>query len=495
MRSCSGACARVFWACLVIMISSAAGEAQTRVPQFRDYPSNSPLVWLPKAPDLSSPETWKYRTRITRASGETANFSGHNVLVTWGCGTQCVTGVILNLPSGKVTFLPTVCCWVDTDPGFNAVEFRRNSRLVILSGMLNEQGENATHFFDFKDEKLNPLVSIPRAPTTQSQSPAPVSTWADVPAKAPNGMAVVPTTQPAIQYDVVAGKDDNDRDPTFMKAFGRLAEIRETAAASSTGWPAEYASLLSGIQEAGGFATYRYTQLAMSFLVRGGVFVPIQSTRRGSVFVIFNPVIDVGLVFSFSSGVPDIPRKIVVVPGEILRGERINEASPRWTKSDGNLVDTVRKTSDALRKWNATSYGKSTSTLDPVSDYTKTLAANPEFKYLARDRLLASGRIADNEGISCGENLDTAAETVENMRRAVAPEPLPIEVDRGIDTSTYAVGGAVGGSRGVKLYALRKNPYLLFAVWFRTSGSSCVMESIVPMSVFAQTTAKTAGAR
>jgi hypothetical protein len=147
---------------LVMMFGAVAAQAQSKTPQFIEFPTSSPALWQRRPPDLRAPNAFTYRTRITKASQQDANFAGHYVLETWGCGTNCVMGVIINLATGRVTFLPTVCCWGEIDLAFRPVEFRRNSRLVVLSGMLNEEGRNAAHFFDFRDERLIPVTSILR---------------------------------------------------------------------------------------------------------------------------------------------------------------------------------------------------------------------------------------------------------------------------------------------------------------------------------------------
>ncbi|PZA10766.1 hypothetical protein DNX69_15575 [Rhodopseudomonas palustris] len=448
-------------------------DAQTSyVPQFRDYPAISPLIWLPSAPDLSTPEEYKYRTRITKASKQSANFAGHHVLASWGCGAECVTGVILDLPTGKVTFLPTVCCWGTVDDKFNPIEFRPDSRLVVFSGLLYEQGENSAHFFEFKDGRLLPIATIQRG-RGEMKSAAVTSPF-------PQAAASESTYSKGVQ---AASQADDDRDPHFMHEFAALAKVRVGAAEGVSGWPADYAPLISQIQESGGFASYRATQMALSFLARGGVFMPIQSTRGGSTFVIYHPVADVGLLLGYRAGAT-VPDRGLLVPGEILRSDRIYGDEPPWVRTSGTLVDHIRSASEAIRSSNAKSYAKATSTLDPVADYTATLRANGKFRLLARDRLFASGMIANNAQIPCGTKFDAIAGTVEDMRRADGR--LDIDVDPGMSTATYAVGGAVGPGRGVKIYALRQDPYILLAVWFDLSGGNCQLERIVAMSVFAQ---------
>ena len=64
-----------------------------------------------------------FKERIQEYFTGRANFGGHYEILSWGCGTSCRTGVIVNLLDGKIlTTLPT-CEW--------GMEFRRDSYLFI----------------------------------------------------------------------------------------------------------------------------------------------------------------------------------------------------------------------------------------------------------------------------------------------------------------------------------------------------------------------------
>lgn len=60
-----------------------------------------------------------------------------------------------------MVFLPgSVCCWGGVDSNFNALEFRSNSRLLVMSGLINEEGAMGAHFFVFDDGSFNFLTTI-----------------------------------------------------------------------------------------------------------------------------------------------------------------------------------------------------------------------------------------------------------------------------------------------------------------------------------------------
>jgi hypothetical protein len=43
-----------------------------------------------------------FRTRLTDAAKESPNFAGHYRFTIWGCGSECISGAIIHLETGKV---------------------------------------------------------------------------------------------------------------------------------------------------------------------------------------------------------------------------------------------------------------------------------------------------------------------------------------------------------------------------------------------------------
>lgn len=133
-----------------------AGPA-TKSLWFEDYPEPVYRASV-QSPDLSShPDARTYRTRLRNAAKGGVNFAGDHILAMWGCGTNCLMGAVINARSGYVQFLPgTVCCWLDTNENINPIEFRTDSNLLVLTGLINEQEPMAKYYYDFsgRDFKL-----------------------------------------------------------------------------------------------------------------------------------------------------------------------------------------------------------------------------------------------------------------------------------------------------------------------------------------------------
>ncbi len=147
-----------------LMLSLA--NAQSDVPQFTDYRVTSAYIGKPAPVILNSRDKKMFRTRLREAAKERPNFAGDYVLTTWGCGTSCITGAVVNLRTGRVVFLPgSICCWQGEG---ERLIFRLNSRLLVTAGIMNEQSEHGAHFFKFTGTKFKHLKTIPVEPVAPS---------------------------------------------------------------------------------------------------------------------------------------------------------------------------------------------------------------------------------------------------------------------------------------------------------------------------------------
>lgn len=146
-----------FKVCLCIASLNFAAYAESSAlgaPTFGEYHEPIAKLKVSAEPKLVSSQDREFKTRITEASKQRANFAAHYVLSSFGCGASCVMSFALDKKSGEVAWLPfTVCCWssvhVDADP----ISFKRDSRLVIITGSRNEQGKGV-YYYEFKNAKF-----------------------------------------------------------------------------------------------------------------------------------------------------------------------------------------------------------------------------------------------------------------------------------------------------------------------------------------------------
>jgi ankyrin repeat protein len=98
------------WAChpQIVEASSTAGavigsEEWRQAPRFEDFPSSPIYKGVPAPVDLrSNPVARSYRTRLRLGARKGANFAGHYTVVSWGCGSNCESTVIVNALTGRV---------------------------------------------------------------------------------------------------------------------------------------------------------------------------------------------------------------------------------------------------------------------------------------------------------------------------------------------------------------------------------------------------------
>jgi hypothetical protein len=68
---------------------------------------------------------WNFRTRLREGAGSTGvNFNGAFTIVTWGCGTECQSGGVIDRSDGRVYELPIA------ELGY---EFYSDSSLLVVN--------------------------------------------------------------------------------------------------------------------------------------------------------------------------------------------------------------------------------------------------------------------------------------------------------------------------------------------------------------------------
>jgi hypothetical protein len=117
------------------------------IPRFEDYASADTFEGKAHPPVLATPLDRKYKTRIRDAAADGPSFSGYFAIASWGCGTECLQFVIVDLKSGTVYDPPFLGVGfhyrlgdLDTTPGWQCyieyLTYRRDSRLLVVEGCL-----------------------------------------------------------------------------------------------------------------------------------------------------------------------------------------------------------------------------------------------------------------------------------------------------------------------------------------------------------------------
>ena len=124
---------------------------------------------LPTRPALKRNNRFsrKYRTRLGEGLRDLpVNFAGHYVMVTWGCGTTCLDGGMVDARTGQATALPFLLdsfASLEVDIA-DPLLYRADSRLVVMLGMLREEDAiPRQYFYQWTHGRLKPLCHAPIA--------------------------------------------------------------------------------------------------------------------------------------------------------------------------------------------------------------------------------------------------------------------------------------------------------------------------------------------
>jgi hypothetical protein len=138
--------------------------AQERIPAFKDYPVTN-IYRGKNAPLILTRDTRAFKTRLREALKGRPNFAGHYIVTSWGCGTGCQLGAVIDARTGRVYWFPfAVGQNYETDADFKPVEFRLDSKLIIFSGFRvdREDEEAGARFYKFENGRFKFLKFIQR---------------------------------------------------------------------------------------------------------------------------------------------------------------------------------------------------------------------------------------------------------------------------------------------------------------------------------------------
>ncbi len=142
-------------------------------PRFEEFPVTE--KWQPPAApiQLKTNAERLFMTRLRTASKESPNFAGHFHFATWGCGSNCYEGALVNLKTGIVVPPPLTKLespWFMCGSAFEGshAEVRLDSRLFIFKcGIwtrdLSKQIPSA-YYFVWEGNRFRQLLIVPGKP-------------------------------------------------------------------------------------------------------------------------------------------------------------------------------------------------------------------------------------------------------------------------------------------------------------------------------------------
>jgi hypothetical protein len=148
-----------------LFVIAGFGQSSAKVPpRFEDYAATAYTGAIAPA-RIVTPGQNKYRTRIRDGMEKGPNFAGDMIVTQWGCGAPCLMMAMVSARTGEVHRLPLALengfalplLRIGLTVGSNPeVEFRQNSRLLILSATPNWLRENHRawkHYFIWENNR------------------------------------------------------------------------------------------------------------------------------------------------------------------------------------------------------------------------------------------------------------------------------------------------------------------------------------------------------
>lgn len=135
---------------------------ETSLPKFEQHPAREGFIGKAAKVVLDTPGKRMFRTRLRDAATTPVNFAGDHVLAIWGCGTNCIMGAAISLKTGRVVELPgSVSGWLGGGDESEKLEYRKDSRLLIASGFINEGEEYGRFYYEFTGREFKLIRTLP----------------------------------------------------------------------------------------------------------------------------------------------------------------------------------------------------------------------------------------------------------------------------------------------------------------------------------------------
>jgi hypothetical protein len=137
----------------LFVLAAVALSAQNEVPKFERFRVKETVLGKPALPVLRRAKDQEYRTMIQTAAEKGPNFAGHYTIATWGCGSSCLQGALIDEKTGDIFDLPfTYIGWSpgkfgDGTNGSEQVSFKKDSRLFAFRGCPEEGTERCGAYY------------------------------------------------------------------------------------------------------------------------------------------------------------------------------------------------------------------------------------------------------------------------------------------------------------------------------------------------------------
>lgn len=153
---------RLSFSLFIMLLALPFYSSAESMPTFQDYPASKAYAGKTAKVILKTAQEKSFAKHLRETTKQAVNFAGEYVLTTWGCGSSCTAGAVVSLKTGRVVFLPGICCW-GGEGEREQQEFHINSRLLITAGEDNEKNVYGVHFYELTGREFKHLKTTPVA--------------------------------------------------------------------------------------------------------------------------------------------------------------------------------------------------------------------------------------------------------------------------------------------------------------------------------------------
>jgi hypothetical protein len=160
-------------ATVVFLLTASTVVFPQSTPRFASYPAKVEKARVKKIDFGRNRDALSFRTRLSRGLREGVNFAGHYVLVGWGCGTGCISGAIIDGRTGNVfwpeQFNALAVGYSDGEYADKPVEYRKNSRLLIIRGIPGQASDDAPqkpagdYYYEWRNHRLRQVAYVAKS--------------------------------------------------------------------------------------------------------------------------------------------------------------------------------------------------------------------------------------------------------------------------------------------------------------------------------------------
>lgn len=131
-------------------------------PRFEDYPAKPEKLTKRARLKINNDFSETFPTRLKEALREDpVNLAGHYILLSFGCGSGCLYGGIVDVTTGQATRLPFTLGFFRDIQREEAIVTRADSRLVSVRGAIKTMQEPLMdRFFEWDGKQLKPVCFV-----------------------------------------------------------------------------------------------------------------------------------------------------------------------------------------------------------------------------------------------------------------------------------------------------------------------------------------------